>query len=143
MVARRADDAIRVTAVLVGWVVDTVTTSVVGLPLIASFGVDPTDQAGLDRLNGAPEFLLVSLALGLACTAVGGFVTAHLARGAELRNAVVMGIASAGSALLLALTSPGGPPLWYMAAGTALTVPAAALGGLARERTRISTGNIK
>jgi hypothetical protein len=128
--------------VLVGWLVDTVSTTVVGIPLLAAFGVDAMDPAALDRLNASGEFLLASLAIGLACTAVGGFVTAQLAREAELQNAVVMGIASAGSALLLALTGEGGPPVWYLALGTALTVPAAALGALVRERMRSRAGNI-
>ncbi|OLC52596.1 MAG: hypothetical protein AUH85_16660 [Chloroflexi bacterium 13_1_40CM_4_68_4] len=141
----RPDDAapaIRVTAVLVGWLVDTLSTTIAGIPLLAAFGVDATDQTALDRLNDAPDFLLASLALGLVCTALGGFVTAHLARGAEMRNALVMGVASAASALLLALTGVGGPPVWYLGVGTALTVPAAALGAVIRERTRAETGNI-
>lgn len=125
-----------------GWLVDTLTTTVLGIPLLAAFGVDPLDQVALDRLNDAPDFLFLSLAVGLACTALGGFVTAHLARGSELRNATVMGVASAGSALVLALTGQGGPPVWYLALGTALTVPAAALGALLRQRTRGGTGSI-
>jgi hypothetical protein len=130
--------------VLVGWLVDTVTTSLVGIPLLAAFGVDPMDleATGLDRLNDAPDFLFASLALGLVCTALGGFVTAHLARGGEMRNAIAMGVASAGSALLLALTGTGGPPVWYLALGTALTVPAAAIGAVLRERTRSEAGKI-
>jgi hypothetical protein len=144
MAARPQPQEIRITAVVVGWLVDTVTTTVAGIPLLAAFGVDPLaqEQPPLDRLNEAPDFLFASLAVGLLCTLIGGFVTAHLARGAELRNAVVMGVASAGSGLALALTGTGGPPVWYLALGTALTVPAAVLGGLARERMRAGTGNI-
>ena len=59
-----------------------------------------------------------------------------------MRNAVVMGVASAASALLLALTGVGGPPVWYLGLGTALTVPAAAVGALVRERTRTEAGKL-
>ena len=142
MSARLEPEAIRVTAVIVGWLVDTLSTAVASIPLLAAYGVDPNDQAGLDRLNDVPDFLLASLVVGLACTLAGGFVAGHLARGAEVRHAVAMGVASAGSALLLALTGEGGPPVWYLAIGTALTVPAAALGGVARERTRVEAGKI-
>ena len=142
MAARPEPQPLRATAILVGWLVDTLSTAIVGIPLLAAFGVDPTDQAGLDRLNDAPDFLFMSLGIGLVCTALGGFVTAHLARGGEVRHAIVMGVASAASALLLALTGTGGPPVWYLGIGTALTVPAAALGGLVRERTRARAGNM-
>ena len=138
----QVEPAVRVTAILVGWLVDTLSTSIAGIPLLAAFGVDALDQTAVDRLNDAPDFLVASLALGLVCTALGGFVTAHLARGAEMPNAVVMGVASAASALLLALTGVGGPPVWYLGLGTALTVPAAAVGALVRERTRTEAGKL-
>jgi hypothetical protein len=89
-------------------------------------------------VNAVPDFVVASLALGLVLTVVGGFVAAHLAPGAERQNALAEGVVSAASSLLLALTGEAGPSVWFLAAGTALTVPAAVLGGIARERTRAS-----
>ena len=123
-------------AILVGWTADFFGTSFTGPLLFIGFGADPSDPSAFDRLNAAPDFLLASLVFGLAWTVVGGFVAAHLAPGAERPNALAEGVASAASGLVLALTSDVGPSVWYLALATALTIPAAMLGGYARERTR-------
>ena len=66
------------------------------------------------------------------CVAFGGYVTAWLARGSEVRHAMVM------SAIQMALTALAmiefrhKAPVWFWIAGIAVTVPAAWCGGMFR-----------
>ncbi len=125
---------LRPAAILAGLLTD-VGGSLLAQAVVAyAFGADPADAAAVDRLSASPAFLAVSLSVALASTALGGFVAAHLAKGEELNNAFVMGVASAVSSLMFTLGTP--LPLWFVAVNIALTVPAALAGGYARAKTR-------
>jgi peptidoglycan/LPS O-acetylase OafA/YrhL len=95
-------------------------------------GDDPT---AFTRTMG---FRLIFLALGLALTGVGGFVTAHLAPGAEYRNTLAMAVISlALGALLKVLGLDDQPePLWYDLASWCGVVPTALFGAYVRVDTR-------
>ena len=148
MNASRDPRKVSVVAVVAGVLVDIILTTLVQAGLVMAFGADAADAAAVERLSQSASFLGWALAIGAVCTGVGGFVTAWLANaarlapGAGVRNALVMGIASAGSGLLLALATEGGPPVGYLALGTILTVPAAALGGFLYSRLSRETGSI-
>ncbi len=126
---------IRPAAIVFGWLADVTGTAVSTVPLLLLFGVDPSDAEAVERLAASTTFLAAALPAGLFFTAAGGYVGAHLARGEELNNAFLVGIASAVTSLLSALGQPAFP-LWYVVASVALTVPAAVLGGSVRARTR-------
>lgn len=134
--AREAPPGLRPPAIIVGFLTDWLTTNLLSIPLLIGLGLDPNSQASLDRIYTDPANLAYTTALGLLCTMLGGYVGARLAAGAEMQNAVAVGVASAGAALLLALLGESGPSVWYLALATVLTVGAAALGGLIRLRTR-------
>lgn len=127
--APRAVD-LRPNAIVIGMLVDLLGSTVAGAVLFAAAGAPPEGDAATSI-----ALLAVSLPLGLLITAVGGYVTARLAPGAEMNNAFVMGIAmTVLSAFLTAVSEPR-PPLWYTLVGVLATTPAALLGGWVRART--------
>ena len=115
--------------------------------LVASVGTDFVLMVLLPRsiteAQPPPRGLLLGI-LGYCFVymVLGGYVTAFIARRAEVRHAVVLGgIALAvGIALslpvLLGQSSDQGMPAWYMALTLCSVVPATALGGFLRARQR-------
>jgi hypothetical protein len=83
------------------------------------------------------HFRAISLAGGLALTGIGGFVAAHLAPGAEYRNALVMSIVSLALGAVITLAVPGEPePLWYQLSSWGGILPTALFGAFVRVDTR-------
>jgi hypothetical protein len=66
------------------------------------------------------------------CVAFGGYVTAWLARGSEVRHAVVMGAIQTALTGLAMIEFRHKAPVWFWIAGIAVTVPAAWCGGIFR-----------
>ena len=66
------------------------------------------------------------------CVAFGGYVTAWLARGSEVRHAVVMGAIQMALTTLAMIEFRHKAPVWFWIAGIAVTVPAAWCGGIFR-----------
>lgn len=132
--------ALVVRAILAGVAVD-VAGSIVGGSILLAVFATATGSGDVNALVESTEWLAASLVVGLASSAVGGFVAAHLAPGAELNHAFVTGIVvTVLSALLTAITEPV-PPLWFTLLGVLATTPAATLGGLLRARTRPAAGS--
>ncbi len=66
------------------------------------------------------------------CVAFGGYVTAWLARGSEVRHAVVMGVIQMALTTLAMIEFRHKALVWFWIAGIAVTVPAAWCGGIFR-----------
>ena len=66
------------------------------------------------------------------CVAFGGYVTAWLARGSEVRHAVVMGAIQTALTAWAMIEFRHKAPVWFWIAGIAVTVPAALCGGIFR-----------
>jgi hypothetical protein len=75
---------------------------------------------------------IFTLAYTMLCVAAGGYVTAWLARRAEVRHAVIMGVIEAVFTVGAMLALPGHAPLWSWVAGIVLIIPAAWFGGWIR-----------
>lgn len=90
-------------------------------------------QADIQRMMASPSVFFFTVAVGLTCSAAGGYLTAYLAKTHALLNATVMGLCStvAGSLMLGAGRASVGLTELALAAAT---VPAAALGGLLAQR---------
>lgn len=122
-------------AILAGVAVDVLGSILAGSIVLALFAA-ATGASDVNALIASTEWLAASLVVGLAFSAVGGFVAAHLAPGAELNNAFVAGVlVTVLSAMLTAITEPV-PPFWFTLVGVLATTPAATLGGWLRARTR-------
>jgi branched-subunit amino acid ABC-type transport system permease component len=141
---------LNVKAVVIGTAVDILGTLIASLVIGVVWGLayaaskgggtppNPEEMAKLFQTSFS--FLLASLVLGLVFVMVGGFVAAHLARRAELPNALAMGFLSLILAGVMVVISPDAGPAWYAATGIILTVPAALLGGYLRLQTRSQEG---
>jgi hypothetical protein len=75
---------------------------------------------------------IFTLVYTMLCVAAGGYVTAWIARRAEVRHAAVMGVIEAAMTVAAMMALPGHAPVWSWIAGIVLVVPAAWLGGLVR-----------
>lgn len=136
-------DDIRLSAVLLGVLVDTAATVLASLLLLSTFmsrdGREPSEEV-LRELSAMPEFLLASLVVGLLCTVLGGYVGARRANRAHVRHGAWIAVGSALFGLAQFAASPPGtptPPLWFDLVGFSLMIPAGATGGLlARFATR-------
>jgi hypothetical protein len=119
-------------AILAGIVVLTVTSFAIELvtaPVLAR--VLPDAQS-----NGATWHQdvrkLIMFVYSTLCVACGGYLTAWLARGSEVRHAVVMGAIQMALTVLAMIEFRHKAPLWFWIAGIAVTVPAAWCGGIFR-----------
>ena len=126
-------------ALLLGAAADVVTTftvvPVLGVAMAVSTGVDFTSSDGLESvLNSSTAFLASSLALGIGCTALGGYVAARVRNREEIRIGIYYAILMTGFGALFA-SSMAGYPTWYIAASYLFIPPAAILGAHARKRT--------
>ena len=123
---------IRIDAVIVGAIVDNMTTMSVMLLLmsgLASTGI-PQEEA-MNRMKSLSGMLL-GLIIGLGCTMLGGYVAGRMAKKSELLHGAL--VAAIGMTLAL-LFQEKGLPLWYDIAGFLGMLPAGIAGGyLARQR---------
>ncbi len=124
---------LNVRAILIGFLVDLVGTSLFGLLLSGALAAAGQNEQQLAQDAG---YLLGTLGLGLSSTALGSYVAARLARAAELNHAFVVGVLSTVSGFASVFGAPAVVPFWYEAAGLLLTLPAAIAGGSLRLATR-------
>ena len=128
-------------AILLGWVVDMGSSLVFGLIIgivmglilgmsSASTGVDAAAiQTKMEQITRTTQFLIFQLGFGLMFTAIGGFVTAYIAKESELRHAFAMGSLSLASGLLLMSFNHEAIPGWYWIVAIITTIPSAMMGG--------------
>jgi hypothetical protein len=121
-------------AIVLGFIVDVGGTMVFSLVaatvasiLLVSGGTAPEGLAA--ALEESGTFKLVSLAGGLSCTVLGGYVAARFANRSEYATAFAVGVASLvfGEAMMLFTTETA--TWWMRLAGDLLVIPAAVLGG--------------
>jgi hypothetical protein len=133
-------DGLRPGAILFGVIVDNLATLVASSVLIFLFTAGMAGEnggelpeEGIEQLLGSPEFLLMSLVVGLLCTVFAAYLGARRAACFFVRHGVWIAIGSALSAVFLfAIAGQQGPrpPLWFDLVGFTLMIPAGALGGL-------------
>jgi hypothetical protein len=132
---------VSVKGVLIGAIVDVVSSGIVGLPLVVyvMMHVGITERSAVISLLRADSTLhSIQLTLGLACSILGGYVAARIAKHDEVLNGalssflcVLLGIYSAASSKVLEL--PAEHVLLFAA-----SFGAAAFGGyLARKLKRV------
>lgn len=102
------------------------------IALVASFGVEFTQEMTQEQVNAAieavtqtPSFLFASLIYGTATTVFGGFVAARLARSHPYFNALAVGTLG----IVLGLLLGGDSPFWFEALAFVVSIPAAVAGG--------------
>jgi hypothetical protein len=132
---------ISIKAILVGLVTD------IGFSLIMSATIGMTAGIVAAAMGTPPDDIeayvlnslvlnLIMLCIGLGCTLFGGFVTAYLAKFAEIKHSLIMGMLSVISGFALMEAFPQKTPLWFNITGILLMVPAAVAGGYLRLITK-------
>ena len=106
---------------------------------VASFAIEAVANPLMMKMFPA-ALRIVTLVYTMLSVAAGGYVTAWLARRAQVRHAVIMGIIEAALTIMAMLRLPGLAPLGSWVAGIVLTTPAAWLGGMVRVK-RSSIGS--
>jgi len=133
-------DGLQWSPILRGAVLDIVLTIFASLPVMAYFaGTEAFSEdeeianRAIDQALVAPEFLLLSLVVGISITAYAGFWASSRAGVFHLRHGGWTAVSSAllGTIFLLVPGTASDPatPLWFDSLGLALMVPAGVLGG--------------
>jgi hypothetical protein len=126
--------ALGVLAVIAGIVVLAVTSFAIEWatePVLARVFSDSRSEAATSH-NSARK--LIMFVYSTLCVACGGYVTAWIARGSEVRHAVIMGAIQTALTVLAMIEFRDKAPLSFWIAGIAVTVPAAWCGGLLRAK---------
>lgn len=87
-------------------------------------------EAAMQTLAQDSGFLLTSLIVGLAFSALGGYVAGRVAKQEIYLNAGLIGVID----VLIAVLFGGGGPIWFNVAGFLLVIPAALYGGYLADR---------
>jgi peptidoglycan/LPS O-acetylase OafA/YrhL len=131
---------VSVKGVVIGLVVDIGGTflfffvfAVLGAILLASTGRDIDE---LKDVAETPTFIVVSSIAGLLFSALGGYVSARIARKAEVRNALATGALSVLVGLVLFVGTPASPRSWLDLLSLILIIPFAMIGGYACLRSK-------
>lgn len=108
-------------AVLVGWLTDVIGTQIVGGIIGLVAGVVLTMQGSqpeqlMERLTNSTGLHIVGFCVGLLLTVAGGFVAAHIARGAEMKHALAVGVLSLLTGIISLRLMPNTSPGWYLPA---------------------------
>jgi uncharacterized membrane protein (DUF485 family) len=123
-----------VLAVLAGIAVLTVTSFAIEWltePVLAGVFPDAQPDAATSH-NGVRR--LIMFVYSTLCVACGGYVTAWLARGSGVRDAVIMGVIQMALTALAMIEFRDKAPLWFWIVGIVVTVPAAWCGGIFRKK---------
>lgn len=128
-------------AVTFGLLADVMATFLVSLLLyfvlgsmLLSQGASPEELDA--NLMSSQAYLMLSTAVGLACTVLGGYVAARVANQREYYHAMLAGVAVLVFGELMLSMTPGGYPLAYRIIGDVLVIPAAIFGGHLRKSAK-------
>ena len=116
---------------------------IVGYVLFAATAVALFASTGRDAHAAAPLwFMAFSTLYGMAFAAAGGYLTALIARRAEVTHGIVLAVLIAAGAVISVFTRAAGATVWSQLAALFLMAPCAVLGGELRRRQRSRGGQI-
>jgi putative membrane protein (TIGR04086 family) len=129
---------LRPRAILIGTLVDYLTSMSLGLVLIIVLSLknsvqfwEESSNEALEALTATPEFMTWALLLGMLCTILGGYVAANKAGRRHAQHGAFVGLASLFIGLLFHLFPPPEVPSpeWYQMLGVVASIPSGAVGG--------------
>jgi len=127
---------INIKAILIGWLVDTAGTVIAGfiIGIIAAvflaakgFGADQIAE----ELSKSAALQKISLFIGFSLTFAGGYVAALITKEDEIKHALMVGILSLVSSLVITAAVPDQDPMLYLI--SLFVIPFAVLGGYLRK----------
>lgn len=140
---------VQVVPVVVGIVVDYIATYVVMYGYFFIYLAQELSKKGevtedmLIQYMTSPEGLMVGFAIGIGCTALGGFVAARKAGAFEIKHGAFVGLGSLIVSFIEQATQQEAIPIpeWFRFLSIAAIIPAGALGGFAAEIFKGLRGN--
>ena len=81
-------------------------------------------------------FMIFSLIYGGIMAVMGGYITATIAKRAELKHALALAVVVGTMAFISMVTAQGQEPVWYQIANLMMAIPAVVLGGYLKSRQR-------
>ncbi|MBI4691074.1 MAG: hypothetical protein HY754_12545 [Nitrospirae bacterium] len=124
---------LNVKAILIGFLVDiggtfafSMVFGIIAAVLLFAAGRDIKE---LEEFPKTDAFRILMPVVGIMFTVLGGFITGRIAKKAAIKNAFVMGLASALFGVSTILFYPAGAGLWLESASLLLTISASMLGG--------------
>ena len=120
----------KIKPIIIGILVDSACSILLAIPIgvvavIYSHSKDFTPESFEAYYYNSLPFMLLSLWAGLVAVALGGAVTARIAKEKRLLHALLMGIGTS----LLSIPISLSLPLWFNVASYTLMIPCALLGG--------------
>jgi hypothetical protein len=130
---------LNIKAILIGWLVDTAGTIIAGVVIgiiagavLTAKGIAPNQIA--EELSNSIALQKISLFIGFSLTFAGGYVAALLAKEDEIKHALMVGVLSLTSSLIItAAVSEQDASLYLI---SFFVVPFAVLGGYLRKTTK-------
>lgn len=128
---------LNIKAIVIGLLVDTVGSFIFGILVSVAAVITLTSKGFTEEqiageLTNSRMFMNILLFSGFSFTFLGGYVTAYIAKGEELKHAFFMGIASFMISLLFTVVQAT-EPTWHFI--TLFVLPFAVLGGYLRKIT--------
>lgn len=128
---------VSVAGVLVGGIVDIVATNIAAIPIviiaIARVGSNtPREQltaALASTLRSDPLLFIAAFVVGSACSILGGYVAARIAKRAEVLNGVLSAWLCVGIGVYSVAAGKSNGPVWLIILGFTLSPAMGALGG--------------
>lgn len=136
---RGKERKLNIKAIFIGWLVDTVGTVIAGFIIgiiaavfLAAKGLG-ADQIA-EELSNSAAVQKSSLFMGFTLTFIGGYVAALIAKEDEIKHAVLVGVLSLVSSLVITAAMKQQDPMLYLI--SLFVIPFAVLGGYLRKTTK-------
>jgi hypothetical protein len=131
-------------AIIVGGIVDVGSSIVLGIPLVyyvlTKIGISGAPGPGAETgviaaIHSSPVLRPLQLVIGCACSVLGGYVAARIARRDHLVNALLASWLCAGIGIYSIVVGKGADSLWLQTLLIGVTFACYALGGYIRLRS--------
>ena len=134
-------EGVKIRPIVVGVIVDYVATFILNILYVINFFTEGLSENGnfseetieraVEQALSSTEGLLMLGAIGVFCTALGGYIAARSAQTQEVKHGSLVGAASLILGIFESTMVGEAAPLpnWYLAIAYLVTIPAGALGG--------------
>ena len=136
---------ISIEAVLIGAIVDIVSTNILSIPLmvyvvatrhLTALPKEQISKAFLEAMQGDPSLMAMQFLVGGGCSILGGYLAARIAKRDEILNASLSSFLCVGMGLYALLFTTISAPIWKVLLEFVVGPTMAAIGGYIRAATK-------
>jgi hypothetical protein len=136
--------------VVVGSITDIVSTNILTVPLIiyvmatrqlSSIPKEQLSEVLLQTMQNDPLLYATQLFIGSACSILGGYIAARIAKHDEILNGTLAAFLCVGSGLYALLFATSHVPAWQLLVGFVVSPALSAFGGYLRLKTMRAKSN--